>query len=418
MQKIKAIFRLGLAHIFGAYSINKIISFLTNTVIVHFLSKAEYGYFGSAYNVYSIFIIFTGLGMTSAELLFCSEERPAREKRAIYKYTFLCGFVVDIVLSACMLAYGLLGQVGMPECRPYIVLLSGLPLADYVMQYLLVFLRTRRENKKFAYLSTVNSVALLLFTVVGACFGGVGGTIGGRYFAYIITIVAGIFLSRSSMPDIINKEQIDRRLKKDIWAYAVKNGACSALNTIIYLLDVAVISYVIADPEIVASYKLATIIPENLNFIPQVVIITLIPYYAKNQSNRAWLRKTTKTLFLGMAAVNLLITLFLLVSAPFVIKLLWGAQYMDSVHYYRVLSLSYFFLATFRLFSTNILAVLRKTTFNLIVAILTGVANIVLDYILITHYAAAGAAWATVMVIVIASVASFPYLVKVIFAKE
>lgn len=91
---------------------------------------------------------------------------------------------------------------------------------------------------------------------------------------------------------------------------------------------------------------------------------------------------------------------------------------MDSIPYFRILSISYFFLGTFRIFSTNILGIFRKTTFNLFVAILTGIANIVLDFVLITHYSAYGAAWATLVVLILASVLSFPYLLKEVFVNS
>lgn len=411
---VKKIFKIGLVHIFGAYSLNKIISFVTNIIIVRFLTKYEYGLFGSAYNVYSIFIIFTGLGMISATLLYCSEQRESAEKQAIYRYTLICGFVVDVILCIAMLMFGLFGPVGIEETRRYIIQLSLLPLADYAMQYILVYFRTKRNNQTFAFLSSVNTVAYLLFGGLGAYLFGIGGTIAGRYIAYIITTVIGLFKANSNS-DYFNNIRIGDNLKKEIWFYAIKNGSSSALNSVVYLLDVAMITYLISNAEVVASYKLASIIPESLIFIPQAVVVTILPYYAHNKDDKVWLQETTKRLFGLMLCFNMVMCIALLLGAPLIITVLWGSNYLDSVPYFRVLSLSLFFLSSFRLFSTNILAVFRKTTFNLVVSIVTAISDILLDYFLVLKYGAIGAAWATVIVVFIASCISFPYLIKTIW---
>ena len=217
VQKFRKLVKIGLVHILGSYSFNKVFSFLSNILIVRFLTKEDYGYFGSAYNVYLIFIMITGFGMLNAELLYCSEERTQEEKQAIYRYTFMCGFIVDCVLCIIMFLYGLCGEMGLEESRKYVLYLSLLPVVDYVMQYIFVYIRTQGENKKFAYLSTVNSIMLLIWCGLGAYCGGVIGTILGRYVAYIITILLGILQGKEKNRHTYLKEKIDKNIRKSIW---------------------------------------------------------------------------------------------------------------------------------------------------------------------------------------------------------
>ena len=54
--------------------VNKIIGFFSSTILVHVLSKGEYGVFTYAWNIYSIIVIFSGLGMDSAIIQLCSEK--------------------------------------------------------------------------------------------------------------------------------------------------------------------------------------------------------------------------------------------------------------------------------------------------------------------------------------------------------
>ena len=97
--------------------------------------------------------------------------------------------------------------------------------------------------------------------------------------------------------------------------------------------------------------------------------------------------------------------------------LLWGPNYLDGVPVFRVLAISFFFLGTFRSTSTNILQALGKVKFNLIVSIVAAISNFILDYFFIKNYGIMGAATATLLVTVIASMLSFPYLMKQLSSK-
>lgn len=413
-DRVKKLWDMGLGHVFSAFTINKLIAFVTNILIVRFMSKTEYGLFSDAFNTYSFFNIFTGLGMLGSELLFCTEKRSDQEKRAVYRYTLLSGFVVDIILGAVMIGYAFSGFMPIKDAQPVLIGFAGLLALEYVMQYILVYYRTKLENKKFSFLSVAHSVSYLLFGAAGAIIYGPVGTIIGRYLAMIIPSILGIVLMKGNYVDVFNKQHVDDKLKKDIWNYSIKNGLSAYLNQVIYLIDVAIISCVIADADTVASYKLATLIPEGLNFVPHAIIVTLIPYFVRNKENTKWLKANARRLFFYTGLMNCLITVLLIVAAPIVIKIIGGEQYSDSVVYFRILSLSYFFLGTFRLFSTNLLAVFRKTTFNIVVAAINGALNIVLDLVLIHYFQATGAAWATMISVVIASCLSFPYLIRTI----
>ena len=398
--KIKKIIDIGLAHVFGAYTLNKVIAFLTSFLLVRILSKTEYGYFSSAFNTYSFFNIFTGLGMLSAELLYCTEERnynvmPFRSP--IPARHFPCWSPVSI-----------------KETRVFISMFSLLLCFEYFSQYILCVFRTKKDNHNFSFLSMIISASYLLFGCGGAFIAGVYGAIIGRYIACSVVIVIGILRLGANKSDIFNNISIRVNLKKEIWDYSLKSGLSGFLNHVIYLIDVAMLSYIIADPDIIASYKFATLIPESMSFIPQAVIVTVLPYFISNMSNREWIKNNTKKLVLLMGVFNAFVTLSLICLAPFIIHVFGGEKYSDSVIYFRILSISYFFLATFRLFSTNLLAVFRKVSFNIIAAAITGIINIFLDYFMIVHFKAIGAAIATVLAVVIGSCISLPYLIHVI----
>lgn len=407
---------VGLFHIFGSNIFNRLISFLTVSAVAHILSKEQYGIFESANNIFNLFVIINGFGMVNAMLLYCSEEREKTEKSAIYQYTFICGFLASVLLSLGMLIYGLCGKVGIRESAKYIVLLSALPVLDYSQQYILTFFRTRRENKAYARLLTLNACAHFTFDFLGALLQGVSGLIVGRYLMYGVTIIASCIASANFRKNL-QKIFITASLKRALWNYSLKTGITSALNQIVYLIDIALIGFLISDATVLAGYKVATVIPEALNVVPQSVIITFLPYFSA-QKSKEWIAKSCKKLFHCMAVLNFTISLILYEGAPIFLKILGGEKYLDGIRCFRTLAISYFFLATFRLFSTNLLAIFHKVSFNLLVSIFTGVCNISLDYFLIQRYGAIGAALATLITVLLASFCSFPYLIHVVKNRQ
>jgi O-antigen/teichoic acid export membrane protein len=139
-------------------------------------------------------------------------------------------------------------------------------------------------------------------------------------------------------------------------------------------------------------------------------MVFIYPYFAAHNTDFNWIKKYSIKLFQGLACVNALISIVLCVGAPLIIHLFWGEKYMDSVAPFRILSISYFFLATFRVPAGNILAMLRKVKVNLLVSIISGIANVVFCYVFIRAWGSIGAALATLVVVVISSLIAFPYL--------
>ena len=166
----------------------------------------------------------------------------------------------------------------------------------------------------------------------------------------------------------------------------------------------------IKDPQVIASYKAATLIPSALTFIPLGIITFIYPYFAENNFNYKWIKEKTLVLFKILGVVNGIISVTLILLAPWIIKLLWGVEYIDSLIPFRILAFNFFLSGTFRIPAGNILAMLKNVKINLIVSIAAGTTNIFLDILLIQKLGAEGAAIATVLVVMLSVVISMPVL--------
>lgn len=417
IDRIKDLGKGGFFHILGSTFINKIIAFATNVLLVRFLTKNDYGVFTGAFNVFFIVFLFSGLGITSGVLYFCSKAIGREEKTEYYNYAFRFGLFSEIALSVAMIIYGLFGYVGIEETRQYIISLAALPFVAFVFDYYSIILRAEKSNVKYSKLLNINSFLYLVFGVSGALIGGIGGTIAGRYLAYLVSSLIG-FKYCSEFIDRGWTNKLTKAKSSDINKYSLKAGITSALNVILYRIDVAIIQVVVADASILASYKTGTALPENLSFIPQCVMIYYLPVFIQNISNTEWIKRKVKEIYLFVGAISIALGAILFIFAPLIIKIIWGEQYLDAVPCMRVLAISFVILSTFRTTSTNILLALKRAGYTMVVSIITGVANILLDVLMTVHYGSIGAAYATLIVTILASVLSFPYVMYIVYSGK
>ncbi|WP_289183445.1 lipopolysaccharide biosynthesis protein [uncultured Dubosiella sp.] len=406
--------KIGLFSIFSSYSINKFLSFLANLLIVRLLSVDSYGIYGAVMNLYTLFTLFSGFGMGSSALIYGSEQRDPIQKHAIFAYTFRWGLIGSFLQSVTFVLYVLFFPIGIAEMRSYALYLFFLPVFSFTLSFIQILFRTQQNNEMFARLNTIQSVLTAFGTTIGAFWFGLSGLIIIRYLTFFIPIVYG-FSKLGYTKTIV---PLSKKLKKEIWEFSIKSGLTSCLNQIICLLDVALIVQLLKDPIMVAQYKVATLIPDNLYFIPNTLMVALVPLFSYHLADSDWIRHSFKKIWLINFLGQLLLLLLLWNLGPFVLIKLWGTNYWDCIPCFRILCISYFFLAAFRLISTNLLAVYKKVTFNLVIAFLTCILNIILDFILIPRFYMIGAALATCISVIFTSLLSFPYLTAFIFIKK
>lgn len=418
INQLKGLLQKGLFHIMGTNILNYFILFFTNILIVRILDKNNYGVFSYAYNQYSLFLLFSGMGLISGILQFGSEQRPEEEKASYYRFGLAVGLIFDLLISGLLFAYGKFMRISIPESAPYIRELMMLPLFDYLFNFIAILLRIYKRNQAYARLMNINTVLYFLFACFGAYFHGISGTILGRYFAFFLSIIAGVYFCRFDFHNMKLADRLHAKQKKAIIKYSIICCLSNSISSMLYLIDIALIGVYIKSASVVAVYKVATIIPNAMLFIPTSVMIFIYPYFAEQNQNFMWIRQKLSMLMRILLIVNALISLFLIAFAPLIIKILWGHEYLDAVVPFRILSFSYFVSASFRIPCGNILAMLRKVKVNLVVSVISGATNIFLDTFLIQRIGLNGATLATLSVVIISSGISYPYLTRYIDKKS
>lgn len=228
----------------------------------------------------------------------------------------------------------------------------------------------------------------------------------------LLSVVIGIVVYHFPVTRIIRSAKISLAEKMDM----IKLAAISLVNTatgqLLYLIDVFLIGLIISDELIIASYKTATIIPNALLFIPSALVIYIYPYFARNQKDKVWVKEKFFLVLKYFAAFNALISVILVLFAPLIIRILFGSQYLDAVLAFRILSVSYFFSATFRKIIGNLLVTQRKLNVNFWVGIMEALLNMISNWVLIHLFGPTGAAVTTLIICLVSSIVLMLYFVQ------
>lgn len=412
---IKKLKKHGLGDVFFSSIFTEFISFVVFVFIVRMFPKDEYGYYAIAYNIYGYINVFVGLGLNNGILQYCSEKRTARQKNAIYSYSLKTGTVFNVILLFFVLILPTFFLDGHP--KSFLMTMAAWPLFTFFSNFFITRLRIIKDNRHFMISNVVSSVIFVVSAALLSLWLGIVGYILAFYIKYISSyIISKIFVSKKNI--CTEKEILDKSLKKEIIKYSLVCCLTNFVSQILMLVDVTCINALIGVPSIVATYKAATQIPTALLFIPSSVITFVFPYLAENNDNYIWLKRNSKRIIAGVFALNLVISLVIIVFAPIIVQLLWGEKYMDAVPILRLLTLNYLITGTFNAVFGNIMVAIKKVNVNLVKVLICSAINIGLDVVLISYWGSLGAAYATIIVSVISSAFAVIYFVYWIKKQE
>jgi len=409
VDKIRELLQTGFFHVFGGSVINKVISFLSSVVLVKLLSKAEYGVFTYSWNIYSILLVFNGMGIETGVLQLASENgADGNYVEQVNRFGTRFGLTFDVLITIALFVIGRFVHLKIQGGGELLCILCLLPEVQLLYNLTLNNLRALKKNREYAVLSLTNTTLLFLFSVISALVFREKGLVAGYYISGIISCCVGFYCFgvRLIGKSRLHKEDVSSLLRISFISM-LNNG----LSQMMYLLDVFVLGMVDPQETLLASYKVSTTIPAALSFIPTSLVIYIYPYFAEHKDDKEWCRRKYKHLVTAFGGLNAIISAFLCLGAPLIVRTLYGSEYLDAIPVFRILSINYFFSGTFRVISGNLLVSQRKLKFNLFVAIVSSAINVIADYYFIQWWGSIGAALATVVVVLVSSILSTSYLI-------
>lgn len=404
----------GILHVFTASVINKIIAMLSSMVLTRILVQNQYGVLSYAGNVYSYAGLFTGFGLAVGAMQFGTENRGRPEEYSFYRYCAKAGTLINFVIIALLSILFLHRELPIAQAKKYVYLYLPLLFTGYLNQLFLLILRSQKRFKTYARLLTAQTI----FTAIGTCIGaiwGINGVFTAKYVVSLASLLTIGWLMRETLWEIIHGGKLDSRQKKELWRYSILNNVSSTLNSLLFLIDLSMVAALMTSAEAIAVYKVATLIPNALSFIPQSVVICVVPDIIAHNKNSTWLKNTFRKTFSGMLAFNLFVGFCLILCAPWVIQVIAGKQYLAAVTPFRILIGGYCVAGTFRSLSVNFLAALKVVRGNAICSVISCATDIIFNFLLIPRFGLLGAACATFFAEFTASLLTFGCLMYTVF---
>lgn len=415
-QKIRVLLNTGFFHIFGAGTINKVISALLSFIVVRILSKEDFGIYSYVYNLVSFFILFNGLGATSSLLQLGSEAKSDADIASVLKYATRIGVLFDVLLALSMIALSFF-PLNFPESPMLLRLYAFYPLVLLLFDMQLTLFRVKLENKWFALFSNIQTVLLAILSIVGALGWNVVGLIAGQYLAYVLSFIAAVFAGGRALTKFGAKRasSVD---KGAYWKLSVTSSINNGLGSALTLVGVFLVGLLTNNEFAVADFKVATTIPFALLFIPGAVVTYIYPYFVRQKENASWsLSRYLQLIMAGIIGYGIIAFVFCIMG-KWLIGLVFGVQYENVTPAFQIIMLGFFVTATFRQPTGNLLVTQRKLWFNTFTGVLSLAVCCLLCLWLIPGLGIEGAAWAYTISLIVGACCNVPYYLAVLLKKR
>ncbi len=417
-DKIKKYVPADMLWVFGSGAASQLFGFLSSVIVVRMLNKAEYGLYVGAYNKYSYFATFLGLGFATTILQYCTENASQSRKNAIMRFGLRFGTGFNFVLMFMMLILGLL--MNAQGKGPYLIMMCAYPFFTYLFFYYRNILRSRFDNRGYALMCMSNAMCLCVGNIILTRLFGVTGFIVTTYIAYPLSVFVGIrLLKRGNFFSELNGETdaLNRNDKSELIKYSAICASTSFVTIVLGLLDITCLEILTGDSELLADYKVALAIPAAMQTVTDCLSnyyhpILIKMYSGEKDSFNSFVKKVACV----YAAVSFVMSAFLFALAPVIIKVIYGAKYMNVVPVFRILCLHLFVSSGLHKLLGYVIMSIKKIRVNLYFSSLSAVLNIVLDVIMIKSFGSVGAAWATFIVSVFITVLEVVFVARQLFS--
>lgn len=409
----------GFFSVFMSNIFSKILSFFGGVIIVRILSKNDYGLYTYVMNCYSMLFILNDFGCNVAMIQFRSENhKNTKLYNGYFIFPFKCALLFSVVASILLVISPLFFPFKQEDAQVLTQCLFLLPVFTTINTFLQSNLRVEMQNKKFAILNVLQVVFHYGYILPMSFLGGIRGAVVSNYAVAISVLLMSVMISRKFLRFDWREKTLDSKHKKHFLKYAFASQLNNSIGALLNLFDVFLIGVVIADNEVISSYKVASTIPQALLFIPNSILIYAGPLFARNIGNKTWIRRNFNRMVAGCIAVNGMISLMCILLAQSIITYIFGNEYSDAVSCFNILMISFFLQGTFQIPSANIIYTQHKVRMNIAITIVSNILNCILDVWLIHYYGSIGAAIATLLVSSVTSIMAYGYMRFWLRAKD
>ncbi len=378
--------------LFGAEIISKLLAYGIIVILSRTLGPEGLGQYSFIFYYVGLLGIFSDLGVGYYFMREIARDRSKAEELL----PDVLGFKIVLALLNFLVIVALTLPLPKPGWMKGLIILAGAEAILTWISYVFIRLMYAHEVTKYEALARVVERTWAFF---------VGGAI--LYLYRSLTPFVLILLAGYTIREILRIRWGSRfvntvkiRFRPKVWASLLGKSypfwLIGLFTLIYYRTDMVMLSLLRGDYE-TGIYRAAYTLIEVSLFVPSVVVSTTMPSMA-----RLWVedRKTLKVLFKKsfqmLVFIGVLGTAWYYVLARLGIVIVFGVEFLKSVPVLRILAFAIPFMFLNSLFGSFMNATGRELTFTEITGF-TALLNVILNYALILHHGAIGAATATVI---------------------
>ena len=391
--------------LFGAEIISKLFAYGVIVILSRTLGPDGLGQYSFIFYYVGLLSIFSDLGVG-----YYFMREVARDKsKAEGLLPDVLGFKVILAFFNFLVIVALTLPLPKPEWMKILIILVG---AEAMLQWVVyIFIRLMYAHEVTKYEAIARAVERAwAFFVGGAVL-----YLHRSLSPFIVTILIG-YVIRESLRIHWGSKFVDKigiRFKPSVWVSLLKKSypfwLIGLFTLIYYRTDMVMLSLMKGDYE-TGIYRAAYTLIEVSLFIPNIVVATTMPSMARLwKEDRKTLDVLFKKSFQMLLGIGILGVAGYYIFARLGIIVVFGEKFLPSVPVLRILTFAIPFMFLNSLFGSFMNATGRELTFTKITGF-TALLNVVLNYILILHYGASGAAVATVVSQAFATLLSYIYI--------
>jgi O-antigen/teichoic acid export membrane protein len=364
------------------------VGYMTNVLLGRHFGPSTYGLYGIIISLMTSINILQVAGVPQAVSKFIAENKKEANNilAAGLKVQFILTTLTSIVFVALvpLITYSL----SSPELKKYLWLLALIFPFYGLFNVYGGYYNGLHKFKRQAVMLCAYSLSKFIFVILLGFAYGLMGVIAGLIISPILGLLAGIKFFRST------KGYSYRKLS----LYALPLVGFSVIATFQLSVDLFLLKAILDDSRSVgyyaASQSIALIPYFGMSAIGQVLFPSVSKFIGSGQINEA--RQVIGTSVRYLLLVLLPIATILFATAPSLINLLFGAEFLPAVTPTRILLISYVFLTIFAIL-TNVLNGAGRVRSSIYIAAFGLLIAIFSCLILIPKHGANGAAIGTLL---------------------
>lgn len=392
-EKLQGLLQGGFFHIFVGNTLVKMIGFISSIVIVRLVDKNDYAYLSYADNLYTYVISFAGLGMTSSILKYCATAKSKEEDKAYFHFAMKYGTAFEALLSIVVIVYVSFASIPFPDAKGIVYALSLYPVVTNLLNTIMSYLRAHGENEKYSQSALIQtSTAFVGSALLVLKFG----VIGIAFARYIAVICAILWVTRviKKYTDNSVKKKLEKKEIKAFMSMSVALMVSNLFSMTMPINEQSLVNEILHNEIVTANYRVATLIPSQMSFITQSIIIYYFTILAQKENNReVW--KLSKQVGILSAVIISLVTIVGIILTPWIITFVYGDRYSDAITLSVVFWIVNALNAAIRMVPMNFLPAIGIAKFNAWMAIGSCIIHFIIAFFAISVWGIWGAGIAT-----------------------